>query len=114
MTAVASTSTIDCGCDGTGWIFDLYRPTYPQAPTLDASPADLAAYERAFARVDALRAAQENTVHPCERHAYNRWLRWAEGHFLPDHDRMACQECLDVIRGKYVAPPRVVGDDGDF
>jgi hypothetical protein len=44
-------------------------------------------------------AALRNSVYPCRICHPQRFFRWAEGHFRPDHDLASCPDCIAAHGG---------------
>lgn len=92
-------------CHGTRYV--EVQPGYaeqeypePDADTLAAmsqEQRDLALWQ-----LHLLRTAAANTVYPCSVCAPTQFYRWVGKHFTPDHDRGACDECIEALGGRKV------------
>ncbi len=81
-------------CLGSGFLTVLpdYADTqYPE--TLDLTT--LSDAERAVVDFQRhmLRSAAANSVYPCRECRPEQFFRWLGGHWQPDHDKSACDEC---------------------
>lgn len=93
-------------CDGTGWIpvtetWVVATAKMPPDPMLDADEKSIEIYMAACSAVTERRQGLRNSVYPCKDCRPKVFLRWAEGHFDPDH-RTDCEECSSIVRGKPV------------
>jgi hypothetical protein len=89
-------------CAGDGWVLvteayvDGVAP-WPAKPEEETEEA-LAAYEIAVETCRIRRTSAASTVYPCKHCNVEAFHRWAGRHWLPDHDRRACEECASPAR----------------
>lgn len=77
-----------CGCDH-GW--RQVKPAYAEHMVADIT--DEAERRHRY-------AAALNTWYPCRNCRPVQFYRWAEGHWLVDHDVSSCEACIEIMGGK--------------
>lgn len=92
-------------CDG-GWVqvqaayaLHLYPdPTMEQLAELTTEQTEVL-----WASITSARAAAARSYYPCRRCRPAMFYRWAGGHFRPNHDVTACDECVELMGGRRAA-----------
>lgn len=84
-----------CGlCQGVGSVFTEPDQVEAYMASREQEQAHLEPEHRAD--LSALRAAIENSVHPCPRCRHVEYHRWKRGHYRTDHH---CSDCYDLAHG---------------